>query len=77
MLDLPRKHYKYRAKNKQGKMIESTFDAYNIEQAKKFLQNEGLTLYSIQERGKLDIDINIGSPLPIVDLSFGLTQFST
>lgn len=77
MLDLPRKHYKYRAKNKQGKMIESTFDAYNIEQAKKFLQNEGLTLYSIQERGKLDIDINIGSPLPIVDLSFGLTQLST
>ena len=77
MLNIPKISYKYKAKAKNGKVINSTFDAYNIEQAKKFLTEEGLEIISIKERGKYDIDINIGSVLPINELAFSLTQLST
>ena len=50
-------HFSYKARNKNGKIIRSTFDAYNIEQAKRFLIQEGLEIIEIKPRGKLDIDI--------------------
>lgn len=70
-------HFSYKAKDKNGKIVKSTFDAYNIEQAKRFLTNEGLEVLEIKPRGKLDIDITIGSPLTVGELSFALTQLAT
>ena len=69
--------FRYKAKNNLGKKINGTFDAYNIEQAKKFLASQGLTLTEIAPRGKYDIDVNIGKVLSTTDLSFALTQLAT
>ena len=69
--------FRYTAKNTQGKKINGTFDAYNIEQAKKFLMSQGLTILSIKTRSKYDFDINIGSPISLSELAFSLTQLST
>lgn len=70
-------HFSYKARNKNGKIIRSTFDAYNIEQAKRFLIQEGLEIIEIKPRGKLDIDITIGKPLSVSELAFALTQIAT
>ena len=77
MIDMPKIPFKYKARTKEGKIVNSTFDAYNIEQAKKFLEQEGLQIISIKARGKLDIDISIGNVLTISELAFALTQLST
>lgn len=77
MLDMPKITFKYKAKSKDGKIINSTFDAYNIEQAKKFLAQEGLEVLNIKARSKYDIDITIGNLLTVDELAFSLTQLST
>ena len=69
--------FRYKAKNKDGKVINGTFDAYNIELAKKYLKNSELEVIDIAPRKKYDIDINIGNPLKIDELAFALTQLST
>lgn len=76
-LDLKKKTFRYKAKNRQNRVINSTFDAYTIEQAKKFLSEEGLTIVSIKECGKLDFNIGFGSVISISELAFALTQLST
>ena len=70
--------YRYEGTTSSGKKIKGTFDAYNIEQAKKFLteQNE-VALSKIAPRGKYDFDISFGSPISVGDLSFALTQLAT
>ena len=70
-------HFTYKAKDKNGKIVKSTFDAYNIEQAKRFLTQEGLEIVKIKPRSKLDIDIKIGNPLSVSELAFALTQLAT
>ena len=70
-------HFTYKAKDKNGKIVKSTFDAYNIEQAKRFLTHEGLEIVKIKPRSKLDIDITIGNPLSVSELAFALTQLAT
>ena len=70
-------HFRYKAKNKKGKIITGTFDAYNIEQAKKYLVNSGVEVLEIAPRSKYDFDISIGNPLSTSDLAFTLTQLST
>ena len=77
LLDTPKITYKYKARNRDGKIINSSFDAYNIDQAKNFLVQEGLEVISIKARSKYDIDINIGNVFPIAELAFALTQLST
>lgn len=69
--------FRYKAKNANGKIIKGTFDAYNIEQAKRFLTNQGLEILEIAPRGKYDIDLSFGSALSTGELSFALTQLST
>ena len=69
--------FRYKAKKTDGKIINGTFDAYNIEQAKRFLVNSDLEVISIAPRKKYDIDIVIGNPLSMSDLAFALTQLST
>ena len=69
--------FRYKAKDNKGKKINGTFDAYNIDQARKFLINKGLNVTEIAPRGKYDFDINIGKVLSVGDLSFALTQLAT
>lgn len=77
MLDTPKISFKYKARNKDGKIINSSFDAYNIDQARNFLVQEGLDVIDIRARSKYDIDITFGSVLSYGDLAFSLTQLST
>ena len=69
--------FRYKAKKPNGKIINGTFDAYTLEQAKRYLVNSGVELIEIGPRKKYDFDITIGSPLSMADLSFALTQLST
>ena len=69
--------FRYKGKNRDGKKVNGTFEAYNIEQAKKYLINSGLTIDEIAPRSKFDFDINIGSPLSLSDIAFSLTQLAT
>ena len=68
--------FRYKA-IRDGKKINGTFDAYNIEQAKKYLTNTGLTITEIAPRNKYDFDIVIGNPLSLSDIAFALTQLAT
>lgn len=70
-------HFRYKATNARGKVVKGTFEAYNEEQAKKFLANQGLNVTEIALRSKYDFDINIGSVISMSDLAFALTQLST
>lgn len=69
--------FRYKATNESGKKINGTFDAYNIDQAKRYLENSGLKITQIAPRSKYDFDINIGSPLSLSDIAFALTQLAT
>lgn len=77
MIETEKIHFRYKARDKKGKIVKSTFDAYNIEQAKKFLSQEGLEVLEIKARSKYDIDITIGRVLSTDELAFSLTQLST
>ena len=70
-------HFRYKAKDKNGKKVNGTFDAYNMEQAKKYLQTQGIEIDEIKERSKYDFDITLGNPISLSDLAFALTQIST
>ena len=69
--------FRYKAKDKNGKIINDTFEAYNIEQAKKYLKSSGVEVLEIAPRKKFDLDISFGKVLPLDDLAFALTQLST
>ena len=77
LLTVEKQHFRYVATDYKGKKIKGTFDAYNIDQAKKFLSDEGLNIIMINLRNKYDIDITIGNPLSVSELAFALTQLST
>ena len=76
-LQVEKKRFRYVATDVKGKKIKGTFDAYNIDQAKKFLTDEGLNIITINLRTKYDIDLTIGNPLSVAELAFALTQLST
>ena len=76
-LQVEKKKFRYVATDLKGKKIKGTFDAYNIDQAKKFLTDEGLNIITINLRNKLDVDLTIGNPLSVAELAFALTQLST
>lgn len=77
MLQTEKVHFRYKAKDSHGKIIKSTFDAYNIEQAKRFLAQEGLEVLEIKVRDKYDLDVTIGKILSTGELAFALTQLAT
>ena len=78
-LDQDKETFKYKYKDKKGKVHSSTFDAYNIEQARNYLITEGYTLVSIEplKKSALDMDIIVTSPIKTADMAFALTQVST
>ena len=51
-LQVEKKKFRYVATDLKGKKIKGTFDAYNIDQAKKFLTDEGLNIITINLRTK-------------------------
>lgn len=71
--------FKYKTKDKNGKITVGSFDAYNIEQAKNYLVNEGNNVISIQpvKKSSLDLNLSIFAPIKMGELSFALTQIST
>lgn len=69
--------FRYKAITPEGKKVNDTFEAYNIEQAKKYLISSGLKIEDISPRSKYDFDITFGSPLSYSDLAFALTQLAT
>lgn len=77
LLSVEKQRFRYVATDFKGKKIKGTFDAYNIDQAKKFLTDEGLNIVTIAARTKYDVDLTIGNPLSVADLAFTLTQLST
>ncbi len=79
MAEYQKSQFRYRYKKKNGKIATGSFDAYNIEQAKNYLLNEGYQLVSIEpvQKGSLTMDIMLTSPIKTSELSFALTQVST
>lgn len=70
--------FKYTVKMSNGSLYKGTFDAETIDDVRIFLTNEGYEIINIVPRGKLDIDINLGSnKISNSDLSFALIQLST
>ena len=74
--------FKYKTKLKNGKVSTGTFDAYNIEQAKNYLINEGYELVSIvpviiYSFDLSSLNLTIFTPIKMGELSFALTQIST
>lgn len=69
--------YKYTILNDMGKKESSTVSCESIEEARSFLNQLGFNVLDVQERSKMDIDINIGNKIKAGDLSFCLTQLST
>ena len=77
LLSVQKQGFRYIATDAKGKKVKGTFDAYNIDQARKFLTDEGLNIVTIAARTKYDVDLTIGNPLSVADLAFTLTQLST
>ena len=73
----PLKGFKYTIVNGVNKKEQGTIDAESIEDARSFLGQLGYEVLDVQERSKMDIDINIGNKIKAGELSFALTQLST
>ena len=69
--------FRYKGIDRDGNKVNDTFEAYNIEQAKKYLVNSGVKIEDIAPRSKYDFDITFGKPLSFSDLAFALTQLAT
>ncbi len=75
--DIPKIPFRYKIKLPNGKVKTSTFDAYNIEQAKAYLVGEGYNVVSIEPIRKQSFDIILTSPIKTSEMAFALTQVAT
>lgn len=73
----PMKSYRYTIVNSFGKKEQGTFDAEEEQDVRNYLLSQDYQILEVKERGKYDIDINIGNKISAEDLSFSLTQLST
>ncbi len=72
------KSFRYTCINDAGVTVKGIFDAVDLQACQVFLSNEGYEIVEIKERGKSDVDINIGGgKIGVGDLSFALVQLST
>ena len=78
-IELDKISFKYKYKLPNGKIKSNTFDAYNIEQAKNYLSNEGYDIVSIEpvKKNSLNMDITLTSPIKTSEMAFALTQIAT
>ena len=77
LADLKKIPFRYKYRDINGKIKTGTFEAYNIEQAKNYLKNEGYNLISVEAKKKSSFDIVLTSPINTGEMSFALTQIST
>ena len=77
--DVDKLTFRYKYRQADGKIKTNTFDAYNMEQAKTYLINEGYDLISIEPNRKdfFKLNVMITSPIKTSELAFSLTQVST
>ncbi len=73
----PMKSFRYTIINQLGKKETGTFDAEEEDDVRGFLLSQEYEILEVKERGKGDIDINLGNKLKADDLAFSLTQLST
>lgn len=71
-----RTQFNYVVKNAYGQTVKSMFDAYDIEEVRQFLTNEGYEIVSISAAKAYEKDL-FQSKISISELSFVLTQLST
>ena len=75
--DLKKIPFRYKYRDINGKIKTGTFEAFNIEQAKNYLKNEGYNLISVEAKKRSSLDIVLTSPINTAEMSFALTQIST
>ena len=72
--------YKYKAKDKEGKLIDSYFDAENKTDVESFLLNKAYEIISIEEdklSTSLGLTASSSGRMRLKDLNFFLMQLST
>ncbi len=69
--------FRYTVKLPTGKLLKSSFEAYNTHEVELFLSSEGYEIVSIEPRKPYDIDLFTNMSLSTSELSFLLTQMST
>lgn len=72
--------FNYQAKDKNGKVVKSSFDAKSIDEVEAFLINEGYEVIKIEPKKKYSLDMELSifkTKLNSGELSFALTQLST
>lgn len=69
--------FRYTVKLPTGKLLKSSFEAYNQHEVELFLSSEGYEIVSIEPRKPYDIDLFTNMSLSTSELSFLLTQMST
>lgn len=73
----PMRSYRYTILNTFGKKETGTFDAEEEQDVRNYLLSQEYQILEVKERGKFDIDLNIGNKIGAEDLAFSLTQLST
>ncbi|MCK4524655.1 type II secretion system F family protein [candidate division WOR-3 bacterium] len=69
-------NFKYKGRNKEGKIIESKIEAKNIDEAKSMLKAQGLQIISIN-RDWASMEIKFGSGVGVKDVTLFTRQFAT
>ena len=69
-------NFKYKGRNKEGKIIESKIEAKNIDEAKSMLKAQGLQIISIN-RDWASMEIKFGSGVGVKDITLFTRQFAT
>ena len=73
--------YRYKVKDKNGKLITGTFNAASVIEVNSFLTNEGYTVYNIETGGMINLLHGNSSffkrKMSTKDLIFWLTQLTT
>ncbi len=69
-------NFKYKGRNKEGKIIDNKIDAKNIDEAKSMLKAQGLQIISIN-RDWASMEIKFGSGVGVKDVTLFTRQFAT
>lgn len=68
--------FKYKARNRDGKVIENKIEAKNIDEAKSILKSQGMQIVSIS-RDWASMEIKFGSGVGTKDVTLFTRQFAT
>lgn len=68
--------FKYKARNRDGKVVENKIEAKNIDEAKSILKSQGMQIISIS-RDWASMEIKFGSGVGTKDITLFTRQFAT